>query len=432
MARQTSVRGNFLMILRKAIQDGFTGRLVFMGKEGGVVRVTLIKGQVKQIDSTWGFGKSELEKLKVWGSGLCLIKSLTTAEREKFSGMPPIDIFGNASPVKSENAKENKAQRTEVEKPSGTTAGKTTKILPYRVLDGGPAVLDEILEDIGREELSGYLKVKPHDSIMVFFRGKVLGAFENLPPAPEISLYDIIHQLHNPENQILFYNLREDYARALTTLFYNRVIYAGIPQSKVTLQEMLAIAKERKLNGVLWMDESHLLIQLEEGKPQFAVMIEDFWRLIPIPRTGVDNSRLYLFESLPDEELLQKATLIIDREDLEKLINSWLSLNRAIVDKLGKKMARGIMKKLLQDENLSRFFVEKDGIIKPVPGTKVSAYVLMEYIMEIVDRLFRDAKGFIGGDWLEKKLREFYRKERELLDTIGLSERIKKLWTHSE
>ena len=426
MARQKSIRGDFMLILRKAIEDKFTGRLVFMGKEGGVVRVTLIGGQVKQIDSTWGYGISELEKIKVWKAGLCLIKGLTDAEKERFQKMDSIDIFDNNHIEKVDERKDREESR------EGIPTVRASKVLPYKVLDGGPAVLDDILEDISREELSGYLKVKPHDSIMVFFEGKILGAFENLPPAPKMSFYDIIRQFHDSANQILFYNLKEEQAKAFVTLFHNRIIYSGTPSKDISLEEMLHLAKQKAITGVLWIDRERVLIRLKEGEPIFSAIIEDFWKIMPIYEGKLsEESNIYLLESLSEEELLQRSTSIIDEEELDKLTLTWLSFNRAIVDKLGKKIARGIMKKLLEDPTLSRFFVEKDGIIKPAPQSRVSAYVLMEYLLEIIERIFREAKGIIGGDWLERKIQEFYRKEKDFLDTIGLSERMKKLWMHS-
>jgi hypothetical protein len=71
---QKSIQANFEKILEKAINEKFTGSLVFLGPNGGIVRVVLIDGKIKHIDSTWGYGKSELEKIKIWGQGTCLIK----------------------------------------------------------------------------------------------------------------------------------------------------------------------------------------------------------------------------------------------------------------------------------------------------------------------------------------------------------------------
>ncbi len=420
MARQKSIRANFMQILRKAMEEKFTGRLIFMGRDGGVVRVTLIDGAIKQIDSTWGFGKSELEKLKIWGSGLCLIKGLTSEEKERFSKMSTIHL--------DEERRTGPSPVREVEVPR-----KATRMLPYRVLDGGPTVLDEILEEIQREEKSGYLKVKPQDALLLFYRGRILGAFENLPPSEEMKLYEMIRLLHDSSNQILFYALREDHARAFITLFYHRLLFSGTAGGEIDPDEYMEQLEKEGFVGVMWINSSYrTLVYFENGKVAFAARINDVWRFTTLPRAqDLPDARFWVMESLPDEEILSMSTVIIDEGDFDRLMMSWLKFNRSLIEKVGKKMAQRVAEKILQDPEMAQYFTIKNGMITPLSDARISRYALMEYILEITSRLLKEFSGIIGGNWLENRLKEFYRQESELLESTGLAERMKKLWISS-
>ncbi len=421
MAKQKSIRANFMQILRKAMEEKFTGRLIFMGRDGGVVRVTLIDGEIKQIDSTWGFGKSELEKLKIWGSGLCLIKSLTNEEKDRFSRMSTIHIDQDRRTVSST------VRETE-------TPRKATRMLPYRVLDGGPTVLDEILEEIQREEKSGYLKVKPQDALLIFYRGRILGAFENLPPSEEMKLYEMIRLLHDSSNQILFYALREDHARAFITLFYHRLLFSGTAGEEISPDDYMEQLEKEGFTGTIWIDSSYrTMVYFEDGKIAFAARINDVWRFTSLPRSqDLPDARFWVMESLPDEELLSRATAIIDEVDFDRLMMSWLKFNRSLMEKVGKKIAQRVAQKILQDPEMAQYFTIKNAMITPLPDARISRYALMEYILEITSRLLKEFSGIIGGNWLENRLKEFYRQESELLESTGLAERMKRLWTSSK
>ncbi len=82
---------DFQEAIFNAISSKFTGRLIFIGPEGGVVRVVFIDGKIKEVDSTWGFGAKELEKLKVWKEGNVLTKELSEREVEKYKALPSIE-----------------------------------------------------------------------------------------------------------------------------------------------------------------------------------------------------------------------------------------------------------------------------------------------------------------------------------------------------
>ncbi len=82
---------NFQEVILNAISSKFSGRLIFIGPEGGVVRVVFIEGKIKEVDSTWGYGSNELEKLKLWGEGNVITKELNQKEIEKYKASPTIE-----------------------------------------------------------------------------------------------------------------------------------------------------------------------------------------------------------------------------------------------------------------------------------------------------------------------------------------------------
>lgn len=81
---------DFEKFLKDAIKKKYTGRLIFTGPEGGVVRVVLVKGKIKDVDSTWDYTPKELERLKVWKKGSVIARSLSEAELKKYENAPDI------------------------------------------------------------------------------------------------------------------------------------------------------------------------------------------------------------------------------------------------------------------------------------------------------------------------------------------------------
>ncbi|NPB03542.1 MAG: hypothetical protein GXO39_03920 [Thermotogae bacterium] len=80
--KQTTINGDYVKILSKAAEEGLTACLIFLGREMGAVRICMIDGHIRQIDSTWGVGRKELYRVLEWKKGLCRIKSLTEREVE--------------------------------------------------------------------------------------------------------------------------------------------------------------------------------------------------------------------------------------------------------------------------------------------------------------------------------------------------------------
>ncbi|MEO0144081.1 MAG: hypothetical protein ABIL49_07320 [candidate division WOR-3 bacterium] len=98
MSKQLIISGDFLSILKRAVDEDFTGRLEFLEPNGsGIVRVSMINGNIYQIDSSWGFGRVEINKILQWKSGNCRIKKLSEKEieelKEKNIIMTPAEVF---------------------------------------------------------------------------------------------------------------------------------------------------------------------------------------------------------------------------------------------------------------------------------------------------------------------------------------------------
>jgi ribosomal protein L40E len=89
------MKTDFNSEIQKAINSKWTGRLIFIGPEGGVVRVAFIDGRIKEVDSTWGVGAKELEKIKKWKEGNVIAKDLNEKEIEKLKVLPDIEYKFN-------------------------------------------------------------------------------------------------------------------------------------------------------------------------------------------------------------------------------------------------------------------------------------------------------------------------------------------------
>jgi len=86
------MKTNFQDAILNAINTKFTGRLIFMGPEGGVVRVVFIEGKIKEVDSTWGYGPKELDKIKEWKEGNVISKELSERDIERYKGFISIEF----------------------------------------------------------------------------------------------------------------------------------------------------------------------------------------------------------------------------------------------------------------------------------------------------------------------------------------------------
>lgn len=84
------MRFDFQSTIFNAIKTKFTGRLIFVRPEGGVVRVVFIEGKIKDVDSTWGYGPNELERIKEWKEGSVITKEISEKEIEKYRVLPDI------------------------------------------------------------------------------------------------------------------------------------------------------------------------------------------------------------------------------------------------------------------------------------------------------------------------------------------------------
>lgn len=417
---QKSIQANFEKILEKAINEKFTGSLVFLGPNGGIVRVVLIDGKIKHIDSTWGYGKSELEKIKVWGQGTCLIKTLTDKDKETFSKMSDIEY----------EIKETKKEETQTTKKTIILeTPKTTKLLPYRIIDGGINTLEEILYDIQIGELSGFLKIKPSNSILTFYKGRILSGWSNFPPSQRIKNYYLIKEIINEQNQILMYNFENETAYSILTLFINKVLISGVDANVINLEEIIEDAKINLFSGIIWLNGNiRILIDFNMGEIKQILKIDEIIRYIEFP-TSLDLkfAKIYKFAKLPEGELYRMGVKVPTKEEIEKFISKWNKLNNEIVNKIGKKVAQKTFEKYVKNSEFSSLFEVKEGFLKPISLDK-NPYLLFEGFIEISSLILDDLRTFIGGNWLEEKLKKFYMEEKEIIEILGIEEVLKLDW----
>jgi len=417
---QKSIQANFEKILEKAINEKFTGSLVFLGPNGGVVRVVLVEGKIKHIDSTWGYGKNELEKIKLWKQGTCLIKTLTDKDKETFSKMSDIEY----------EVKETKEQEKQVTKKTIIVeTPKTTKLLPYRIVDGGISTLEEILGDIQIGELSGFLKIKPSNNILIFYKGRILNGWSNFPPSQKIKNYYLIREIINEQNQIFMYNLENETAYSIITLFINKVLISGVDSNLINLDELIQDAKLNLFNGIFWLNGNiRILMDFQMGEIKHILKIDEILRYIEFP-TSLDLkfAKIYKFAKLPEGELYKIGIKVPSKEEIEEFISKWNRLNNEIVNKIGKKVVQKTFEKYVKNSEFSDIFEIKEGFLKPISLEK-NPYLLLEGFIEILSLILDDLRTFIGGNWLEEKLKKFYTEEKEIIEILGIEEVLKLDW----
>jgi hypothetical protein len=306
---------------------------------------------------------------------------------------------------------------------------KTTKLLPYRIIDGGINTLEEILYDIQIGELSGFLKIKPSNSILTFYKGRILSGWSNFPPSQRIKNYYLIKEIINEQNQILMYNFENETAYSILTLFINKVLISGVDANVINLEEIIEDAKINLFSGIIWLNGNiRILIDFNMGEVKQILKIDEIIRYIEFP-TSLDLkfAKIYKFAKLPEGELYKMGVKVPTKEEIEKFISKWNKLNNEIVNKIGKKVAQKTFEKYVKNSEFSSLFEVKEGFLKPISLDK-NPYLLLEGFIEISSLILDDLRTFIGGNWLEEKLKKFYMEEKEIIEILGIEEILKLDW----
>jgi hypothetical protein len=416
---QKSIQANFIKVLEKALNEKFTGSIVFMGPSGGVVRIVFINGAIKHVDSTWGYGINEIEKLKIWGAGTCLIKELTHKDKEQFSKLLDLEY-------------KTTAKKEKTEEPSKITKvqSRTTKLLPYRILDGGYLTLEEILDEIVNSEMSGFIRIKPSDNVILIYKGRIVSSYSDFPPSNQLANYQVLNEILNPSNHISIYSLDKELALSIITLFLNKVYFSGIDGGTISLEEIFEDNRVSSFNGIIWIDGTiRILIDFENGEIKNILKIDEILRSIEMPKSmDLKFAKIYKLGKLPEGEIIKNSIKIINESEFQEFLKKWIELNEFFVSKIGKKVIQRTFEKLLKNQDFSKFFYAKDGILMPI-SSGVNPYILLECLIEISSSTIKEIRTFVGGDFLEKKLKSFYQSEKKFIDSLGLDEVLKKFWS---
>ncbi len=69
--------------INEIVRDVDAGRVVFFGPEWGVVVLTVEKGEIIRVNSSWGDGPSEIERLKSWGNVRFIVQKDDVSVKDK-------------------------------------------------------------------------------------------------------------------------------------------------------------------------------------------------------------------------------------------------------------------------------------------------------------------------------------------------------------
>ena len=79
---EKKLQGNFLDILKNTLAEMPEGKIDFRGPTDEFVSVIFINGDILLIDSTWGAGNDQLQRIYDWQTGTCVIKDLSPDEKK--------------------------------------------------------------------------------------------------------------------------------------------------------------------------------------------------------------------------------------------------------------------------------------------------------------------------------------------------------------
>jgi hypothetical protein len=225
------------------------------------------------------------------------------------------------------------------------------------------------------------------------------------------------------------YNFENETAYSILTLFINKVLISGVDANVINLEEIIEDAKINLFSGIIWLNGNiRILIDFNMGEIKQILKIDEIIRYIEFP-TSLDLkfAKIYKFAKLPEGELYKMGIKVPTKEEIEKFISKWNKLNNEIVNKIGKKVAQKTFEKYVKNSEFSGLFEVKEGFLKPISLDK-NPYLLFEGFIEISSLILDDLRTFIGGGWLEEKLKKFYMEEKEIIEILGIEEVLKLDW----
>jgi hypothetical protein len=399
-------QGDFVEILKKALAEMTEGKIEFRGPADGFVSVIFIDGDILLIDSTWGTGNDQLQRIYDWKTGTCVIKDLTTEEKEALETQWQ-------RPVILDEVKKEMREAISLEHPV-----PVEPLLHDRKRES--LDLDAFLAEIQEMKYSGEARTTTqlgHNHIL-FYQGLPLISSDRR----SITMQEVLEILNAPGATLNFYLLGDELARACFSVLQGEKVWQGLSVTVLHLDKMLNKLMEKNPTG-------HLCIHKEQGDRHYCFFtqgiplgvyeIEQHWKPVDISTLWEGAKQVDYYLSAEIESFLSKAEEINTAVEFREFIALWNDLVAGMAKKLGKKPVEKSLQKKFEGGGV---YTPKGIRLEPPEEFDRSGYDALETFKLNVLGFLKEMETISGSHWLIKQLQDFQEKNGDIIARLSLTE----------
>jgi hypothetical protein len=401
---EKTIQGDFAEILKNALADMREGMIEFRGPTEGFVSVIFIEGDIRLIESTWGTGNDELQRIHDWKEGTCILKDITPEERKILETKWQRHVI-------LDQAKHEPKGTMVLDKP--VAIKRLLRNFKRESLD-----LDALCNDIKNNTYSGEARINTRegDTSILFYRGEPLLSSRGTG----LTMRDVVAIMDVPEARVNFYILGDELTSAFSSVLQGNPEWQGLSATVFHLDKMLDKLKEKKPTG-------HLCIHKENGERHYifffqgkllgAYNVDDQWSPLDISTIWQGANQIDYYLSGNMEPLLAAVTLVKMTDDLKDFIILWNGLLETIAKKAGKK----VLEKSLQKNFEALAFYVPNGItlqLQNVTNQNVEDAVVV--FKQSAPVFLKEMAGLVGHEWLAEQFSKFAQWNDELIRQLSL------------
>jgi hypothetical protein len=403
---EKTVQGNFAEILKKALVEMPEGKIDFRGPANGLVSVIFIEGDILLVDSTWGTGKNELQRILDWGTGTCVIRDLTFEEKRTLETKWQ-------RPVILEKGKKGTRDTISLKHP--------VAVQPlFRDLKCESIDLDAFLADIQLKKYSGEARIttpQGRNSILFYQGFPLISSGRKIIAKREAS-----EIMNTPGATLNFYLLGDELAHAYASVLQGERVWEGLSVTMLHLDKMLDKLMEKHPTGHLCIHKENGARQyclFFQGKPLGVYEIEKDWSPVDIVSMWEDTKQVDYYLSAQMKSFLSRVVEVSAAEDFWKFITLWNNLVEVIAKKLGKKPVKKSLKKQFGGLDM---YTLKDIRLQPAGARDRSDHDALETFKVNVPVFLKEMETITGSQWLTRQLQDFQKMNADIIARLSLDE----------
>mgnify|MGYP000013980919 CR=1 FL=1 len=403
---EKTAQGNFVEILKQSLIEIPEGKIEFRGPTDGFVSVTFIEGEILLVESTWGTGNDELQKIYDWETGTCVIKDLTLEERKVLETKWQRPVILDA--VK----KETKAV---ISLDHSVKINTLLRDLKRKTLD-----LDAFLAEVQEKKYSGEARIttpKGRNQVL-FYRGMPLVSSDRRAP----TVREVHAIMDSPDATLNFYLLGDELAHAFLSVFQGEKVWQGLSVTVFHLDKMLGKLMEKNPTGHLCIHKGNgdrRYCFFFQGTPFGVYDLEKHWSPVDISTMWEDAQHVDYYLSGKIESFASTAGSMRSSTDFKDFLSPWNDLIEAIAKKLGKKP----VEKSLQKSFGGSASYLAEGIKLQLTGEgNQSANDALKVFRERAVDFLKEMEVIVGRHWLNDQLQEFREKNGDVIERLSLIE----------